>query len=234
MISRREFLQVGAATAGLLGSGFSLRAFAQQKVTQDDLLAFEPTGNVTLLHITDMHAQLVPIYFREPSINLGVGEFSGLPPHITGENFLKRFDLEPGTYRAYSMASVDFTALARSYGKVGGVDRLATLVKSVRASRPDQTLFLDGGDTWQGSYTSLKTSGEDMVRTMNALGVDAMTAHWEFTYGSDRVKELVDMMNFPFLAANVRDTEWDEKVFESTAFFERGGVKIAVIGQAFP
>ncbi|MEQ9326372.1 MAG: thiosulfohydrolase SoxB [Rhodospirillales bacterium] len=234
MISRREFLQVGAATAGLLGSGFSLRAFAQQKVTQDDLLAFEPTGNVTLLHITDMHAQLVPIYFREPSINLGVGEFSGLPPHITGENFLKRFDLEPGTYRAYSMASVDFTALARTYGKVGGVDRLATLVKSVRASRPDQTLFLDGGDTWQGSYTSLKTSGEDMVRTMNALGVDAMTAHWEFTYGSDRVKELVDMMNFPFLAANVRDTEWDEKVFESTAFFERGGVKIAVIGQAFP
>ncbi len=234
MISRREFLQVGAATAGLLGSGFSLRAFAQQKVTQDDLLAFEPTGNVTLLHITDMHAQLVPIYFREPSINLGVGEFSGLPPHITGENFLKRFDLDPGTYRAYSMASVDFTALAKSYGKVGGVDRLATLVKSVRASRPDQTLFLDGGDTWQGSYTSLKTSGEDMVRTMNALGVDAMTAHWEFTYGSDRVKELVDMMNFPFLAANVRDTEWDEKVFESTAFFERGGVKIAVIGQAFP
>lgn len=234
MISRREFLQVGAATAGLLGSGFSLRAFAQQKVTQDDLLAFEPTGNVTLLHITDMHAQLVPIYFREPSINLGVGEFSGLPPHITGENFLKRFNLDPGTYRAYSMASVDFTALARTYGRVGGVDRLATLVKSVRASRPDQTLFLDGGDTWQGSYTSLKTSGEDMVRTMNALGVDAMTAHWEFTYGSDRVKELVDMMNFPFLAANVRDTEWDEKVFESTAFFERGGVKIAVIGQAFP
>lgn len=234
MISRREFLQVGAATAGLLGSGFSLRAMAQQQATQDDLLAFEPIGNVTLLHITDLHAQLVPVYFREPSINLGVGEVAGLPPHITGEDFLKRFDLDPGSYRAYSMASVDFQALARTYGRVGGIDRLATLVKAVRSERDGNTLFLDGGDTWQGSYTSLKTSGEDMVRMMNAMGVDAMTAHWEFTYGTERVEELVEMMEFPFLAANVRDTEWDESVFESTAYFERGGVKIAVIGQAFP
>jgi sulfur-oxidizing protein SoxB len=234
MISRREFLQVGAATAGLLGSGFSLRAMAQQQATQDDLLAFEPMGNVTLLHITDLHAQLVPVYFREPSINLGVGEVAGLPPHITGEDFLKRFDLDPGSYRAYSMASVDFQALARTYGRVGGIDRLATLVKAIRSERDGNTLFLDGGDTWQGSYTSLKTSGEDMVRMMNAMGVDAMTAHWEFTYGTERVEELVEMMEFPFLAANVRDTEWDESVFESTAYFERGGVKIAVIGQAFP
>jgi sulfur-oxidizing protein SoxB len=234
MISRREFLQVGAATAGLLGSGFSLRAMAQQQATQDDLLAFEPMGNVTLLHITDLHAQLVPVYFREPSINLGVGEVAGLPPHITGEDFLKRFDLDPGSYRAYSMASVDFQALARTYGRVGGIDRLATLVKAIRSERDGNTLFLDGGDTWQGSYTSLKTSGEDMVRMMNAMGVDAMTAHWEFTYGTERVEELVEMMEFPFLAANVRDTEWDESVFESTAYFERGRVKIAVIGQAFP
>jgi sulfur-oxidizing protein SoxB len=235
MFSRRDFLQVTAATAALLGPGVSLaRAAAGQTVTQDDLLAFEDTGNVTLLHVTDNHAQLVPVYFREPSINLGVGEVAGLPPHITGEQFLSRFDLDPGSYKAYSMASTDFTALAREYGRIGGIDRVSALVKAIRARRPNNTLFLDGGDTWQGSYTSLQTGGADMVKAMSALGTDAMTAHWEFTYGTDQVTELVDTLEFPFLAGNVRDTDWDEPVFESTAYFERGGVKVAVIGQAFP
>jgi len=235
MFSRREFLQVSAAAGALLGGTSLLRpAAAQQTITQDDLLAFDPVGNVTLLHVTDIHAQLVPVYFREPSVNLGVGEVSGLPPHITGKDFLSTFDLTPGSYQAYSMASTDFLALAKEYGRIGGMDRMATLVNAIRAERPTQTLFLDGGDTWQGSYTSLQTQGEDMVRVMNAMKTDAMTAHWEFTYGTDRVEELIEKMDFPFLAANVRDTDWEEPVFESTSYFERGGVKVAVIGQAFP
>ncbi len=235
MLSRRDFLQVSCATAALLGVGRPLvAAAAGQKVTQDDLLAFEPLGNVTLLHITDIHAQLVPIYFREPSVNIGVGEVYGKPPHITGKAFLEKFGIEKGSSEAYALTSVDFLALARTYGRVGGVDRLSTLLKAIRAEREGRTLFLDGGDTWQGSYTSLKTGGADMVRVMNALKTDAMTAHWEFTYGTDRVEELIDELEFAFLAGNVRDTEWDEPVFDAISTFERGGVKIAVIGQAFP
>lgn len=235
MLSRRDFLQVSAATLAALGGGMapSLVA-AKQAVTQDDLLSFDTTGNVTLLHVTDVHAQLVPIYFREPAVNLGVGEAAGLPPHITGDAFLSRFELEEGGYNAYAMASEDFRALAHTYGRVGGFDRLATLIKAVRAERPDNTLFLDGGDTWQGSYTSLKTNGQDMVRVMNALGTDAMTAHWEFTYGTSRVEELIGELEFDFLAGNVRDTDWEEPVFEAISYFDRGGVKVAVIGQAFP
>jgi sulfur-oxidizing protein SoxB len=235
MLSRRDFLQVAGATAALGGlPGGMLRAAARQTITQDDLLAFQPLGQVTLLHITDLHAQLVPLYFREPSVNLGVGEVQGLPPHITGKAFLSRFGIEPGSAQAYALTSEDFAALAQSYGRIGGVDRLATLIKAIRAERPGNTLFLDGGDTWQGSYTSLATSGADMVEVMNALGTDAMTAHWEFTYGTERVNALKEELAFPFLAGNVVDTTWEEPVYESTALFERGGVKVAVIGQAFP
>lgn len=235
MLDRREFLQVAAATAVLTGAPGALsRAAARQTITQDELLKFDAVGQVTLLNFTDCHAQLVPLYFREPSINLGVGESHGLPPHFTGKAFLERYGLTPGTPEAYALSSEDFTALAKTYGRVGGLDRMATLVKAIRAERPANTLLLDGGDTWQGSYTALKTRGEDMVDVMNALGVDAMTAHWEFTHGTERVKELKDKLKFPFLAGNVVDTEWEETVFESTQTFERGGVKIAVIGQAFP
>ncbi len=235
MFSRRDFFQLAAATAGLIGGPAGLaRAAARQAISQDDLLAFEPLGQVTLLHITDCHAQLMPVYFREPSINLGVGGVQGKPPHVTGRDFLEMFGIEASSPEAYVLSSEDFVALAKSYGKVGGMDRLATLVKAIRAERPDNTLFLDGGDTWQGSYTSLATQGADMVEVMNALGTDAMTAHWEFTYGTDRVGELVESLDFPFLAGNVRDTEWEEEVFDGVATFERGGVKVAVIGQAFP
>src|SRR3546814_8753968 len=128
--------------------------------------------------VTDIHAQVKPLYFREPSVNLGVGEVEGLPPHVTGADFLKRFGLRPGSPEAYGLTSVDFAALARAYGKMGGLDRVATIVKRVRGERPDKTLFLDGGDTWQGSYTANATAGADMVEVMHALGVDAMTAHW--------------------------------------------------------
>jgi sulfur-oxidizing protein SoxB len=235
MFSRRDFLQLAAATAALTGAPERLaRAASRQEITQKDLLRFEPLGQVTLLHITDIHAQLVPIYFREPSVNLGVGEAKGLPPHLTGKDLMDKYGLRATSAEAYALTSADFAALAKTYGKVGGIDRLTALVKAIRAERPNNTLFLDGGDTWQGSYTSLKTAGADMVEVMNALGTDAMTAHWEFTYGTDRVQELIETLEFPFLAGNVRDTEWDEEVFDAVATFERGGVKIAVIGQAFP
>ena len=235
MLSRRDFLQVALATSALsAGVKVSPSFAANSKLTQSDLLAFQPLGNVTLLHITDIHAQLVPLYFREPSINIGVGEADGLPPHITGKAFLQKYGVEAGSADAYALSDQGFAALAREYGRVGGVDRLATMIKAVRTERPDNTLFLDGGDTWQGSYTSYWTGGADMVRVMNALGTDAMTAHWEFTYGTDRVTELLEELSFPFLANNVRDTEWEEPVFDGVAYFERGGVKVAVIGQAFP
>ncbi|NIA69729.1 thiosulfohydrolase SoxB [Pelagibius litoralis] len=235
MLSRRDFLQVALATGALSGAGNAWPSFAAgTMLTEAELLAFEPLGNVTLLHITDIHAQLVPLYFREPSINVGVGESKGLPPHITGKAFLAKYGLEAGGAQAYALSDQGFSTLAREYGRVGGVDRLATMIKAVRAERPDNTLFLDGGDTWQGSYTSYQTQGEDMVRVMNALGTDAMTAHWEFTYGTERVTELLEQLAFPFLANNVRDTDWEEPVFDGIATFERGGTKIAVIGQAFP
>ena len=236
MLDRRQFLQVAAATAAITGvsGGLFPSALARQSITQKDLLDFESVGQVTLLNFTDCHAQLVPLYFREPSTNIGVGDVYGLPRHITGKELLKKFGLEGGWPEAYAFSSHDFVNLAKDYGRIGGIDRMATLVKAIRAERPNNTLLLDGGDTWQGSYTSLKTSGEDMVDVMNALGVEAMTAHWEFTYGADRVKELIEKIKFPFLAGNVRDTEWEEEVFKSTTNFERGGVKIVVIGQAFP
>ncbi|AXS40484.1 thiosulfohydrolase SoxB [Breoghania sp. L-A4] len=236
MISRREFLMAAVATAALTGGGFGRlgRVAAQQALSQSDLLAFEPMGNVTLVHITDIHAQLKPLYFREPEVNVGVGAVRGLPPHVTGADFLKLYDIQPGSPEAYALTYEDFTALARTYGRMGGIDRVATVLKSIRSGREDNTLLLDGGDTWQGSYTSLKTQGQDMIDVMAALKPDAMTGHWEFTYGTDRVKEAVDSLDFPFLGGNIRDTEWDEPAFDPIAYYERGGVKVAVIGQAFP
>jgi sulfur-oxidizing protein SoxB len=233
MISRRDFIQLAAATAAILPAGWS-SAFAQQRLTQADLLRFQPLGNVTLVHMADIHAQLRPIYFREPSINLGTGDMKGLVPHITGKALLDHYKIAPGTGEAYALASDDFAALAKTYGRIGGLDRIATILKSIRAERGDRVMFLDGGDTWQNSYTSLQTKGQDMVDCMALLKPDAMTGHWEFTLGTDRVKQLVDNLGFPFLAQNMRDTEWDEPAFKPSAMFERGGVKIAVIGQAFP
>lgn len=234
MLTRRDFLQVAAATAVLAGGAPLARASARQDITQASLLEMKPVGQVTLLNFTDIHAQLMPLYFREPSVNLGVGAARGLVPHLTGKDFLKAYGLKAGSPQAYALTHDDFSALAKTYGRVGGLDRMATLVKAIRAQRPDNTLLVDCGDTWQGSYTSLASKGEDMVDAMNLLGVDVMVPHWEFTYGEARVKELVAKLKFPFLAQNVKDTEWEEDVFPHTATFEKGGVKIAVIGQAFP
>lgn len=240
MTSRREFLQYGAIAAGTVGAamgglGSFSKALAQQKLTQDDLLKFDAKGQVTLLHVTDIHAQLKPVYFRPPDTNIGVGAFEGIPPHLVGKDFLKHFDIPVGSHLAYAHTMVDYVNLARAFGKLGGLDRMATLVKAIRGERgDDKVLLLDGGDTWQGSYTSLKTNGQDMVDCMKMLKTDAMVGHWEFTFGQARVEELIEDMGFPFLASNVVDTEWEEPVFESTAFFDKGGVRVAVIGQAMP
>ena len=234
MITRREMLQVSAATAALTVGAPLTRAFAQQRLTEHELLKFDALGNVTLLHVADIHGQLMPVYFREPSVNIGVGEVRGQPPHLTGGDFLKRFGIPSKSAAAYAMSSEDFTSLAKSYGRIGGLDRLATVVKRTRAERGDRVLFLDGGDTWQGSLGANRSKGQDMVDCMSLLKPDAMTGHWEFTYGEARVKELVKGLGFPFLALNIRDTEWNEPVFEPMKMFERTGVKIAVLGQAFP
>lgn len=237
MIDRRAFLQLTVATSAMTGlSGLNLsKALAQQSIHQEDILRFDAKGRLTIMNLTDIHAQILPIYFREPSINLGVGEVFGLPPHLTGKDYLKHYNIAERSPEAYALTANNFDALARSYGKVGGMDRIATLVKAIRAERgEDNCLLLDGGDTWHGSYTALETRGKDMVDLMNALHVDAMTGHWEFTLGEKRVLELIDHFNGAFLGQNVRDTLWDEPVFEAISYYERAGTKIAVIGQAFP
>ena len=233
MISRRDFVQLAAATAAILPAGWT-RALAQQRLTQADLLRFDPVGNVTLVHMADIHGQLVPIHFREPSTNIGVGEVKGLVPHLTGRALLDHYKIPAGSAQAHALTFDDFAALASNYGRLGGLDRIATILNAIRAERGDRVVFLDGGDTWQNSYTSLLSKGQDMVDCMALLKPDAMTGHWEFTLGTERVKEIVKTLGFPFLAQNIRDTEWEEPAFESTRMVERGGVKIALIGQAFP
>jgi sulfur-oxidizing protein SoxB len=237
LISRREFVQVGAAAAALCtsnGLGPIGRVAAQQRLTEAELLRFEPLGNVTLLHMADLHAQLLPVYLREPSVNLGVGAAKALPPHVTGKDFLARYGVKPASAAAYALSAQDFAALAKAYGRIGGLDRAATVVKAVRAERDGKVLFLDGGDSWQGSLGSYRTRAQDVVDCQKLLKPDAMTGHWEFTYGEARVKELIDQLGFAFLALNVRDTEWQEPVFAAQKMFERGGVTVAVLGQAFP
>ncbi len=238
MISRRDFLQTAMAASAIVGGsayGNWGRLAAQQALTQDQLLDFDTFGNVTLIHLTDLHAQMVPTYFREPEINIGVGAARGQVPHVTGADFRKLYGIEDGSPSAYALTYDDFAALAKSYGRTGGLDRVSTVLKSTRAARPD-ALFLDGGDTWHGSYTCFHTQGQDVVNVMNALKPDAMTFHWEFTLGSERVREIVADLPFAAMGQNIFDKEWDEpsEDFVDYKFFERGGVKIAVIGQAFP
>ena len=237
MISRRHFVQAALATSALYGaSGFGnwARLAAQQTLSQDDLICTGGPGNVTLIHITDMHAQTQPIFFREPEFNIGVGIHAGQPPHLVGDEFRARFGITQGSAMDYALTYTDFEAMARGYGRMGGLDRISTVVKAIRAQAP-HALLLDGGDTWQGSLPSLRTRGMDMVQLMNALGVEAMTSHWEFTLGSERVNELIENHVDPaFLGANIFDVEWDEPVYDDFKIFERNGTAIGVIGQAFP
>jgi len=246
--SRREFLQVLAAASY---AGFSLETFgaSQSKTGPSDPYEMEPFGNVTLMHFTDCHAQLQPIYFREPNFNIGIAGAVGNPPHLVGENFLKHFNMHAGTPEAAAFTYLDFENASRKYGKVGGFAHLKTLVDRVRAERPGRTLLMDGGDTWQGSATALWTKGQDMVDATKLLGVEIMTGHWEFTYGMERVREIIEVElkgSCEFLAQNVMLTEEAEfndapaydtdtgNVFKPYTIRNINNTKVAVIGQAFP
>jgi len=232
---RREFLQALAAAtvAGLPVDD----AHAVDGIDGERFYGtLRPFGNVALLHLTDCHAQLRPTHFREPSVNLGVGDARGKPPHIVGEALLRYFGIRAGTRDAHAFTHLDFERAARAYGAMGGFAHLATLVKQLRGDRPG-ALLLDGGDTWQGSATSLWTKGQDMIDAAKLLGVDVMTGHWEFTYGAARVKEVVDRDfagRVDFIAQNVRTADFGDAVFPPYAMKSINGVRVAIIGQAFP
>ena len=232
-MDRREFLHVlaiaGAAGLPLAGA----RAQAAQGEAFYDLPRF---GNARLIHLTDAHAQLLPVHFREPSVNVGVGAAASKPPHLVGEAFLKFYGLHPGTREALAFTCQDFTTLAAKYGRIGGFAHIATLVKRLRAARPG-ALVLDGGDSWQGSATSLWTRGQDMVDAQKLLGVDIATGHWEFTYGEERVKQVIEgdyRGRIEFLAQNVSTADFNDPVFKAYTIREINGVPVAIIGQAFP
>lgn len=234
-LSKREFMQVlGAGT--MAGLGMGTYADADAATAANGLYDIPKFGNVSFLHMTDCHAQLKPIHFREPNVNLGIGSMKGHLPHLVGEHLLKVAKVRPGTAEAHALSYLDFEKAARRYGKVGGFAHLATLVKRLRASRPG-SLLLDGGDTWQGSATSLWTNAQDMVDACKLLGVDVMTGHWEFTYGMERVKEIVEKDfagKIEFVAQNVTTTDFGDPVFKPYVIREMNGVPCAIIGQAFP
>ena len=234
-MDRREFLQV-LAVAAAAGMPVASRDALAATPASAKLYELPRFGNVHLLHFTDCHAQLQPIYFREPSVNLGIGAAKGQPPHLVGEHLLKHFKIAPGTAEAHAFTYLDFVEAAKVYGKVGGFAHLSTLVKRLKAGRPG-ALLLDGGDTWQGSATSLWTNAQDMVDACKLLGVDVMTAHWEMTYGAKRVQEIVDKDfkgKIDFVAQNIKTTDFGDQVFPPYTLKEMNGVKVAVIGQAFP
>jgi sulfur-oxidizing protein SoxB len=235
-MNRREFVQVLAlaAAAGMpIASRDALAATPGAAAKMYDVPRF---GNVHLLHFTDCHAQLLPIYFREPSVNLGLGDALGKAPHLVGDHLLKQFKIAPNSIEAHAFTYLDFEAAAKTYGKVGGFSHLATLVKRMKASRPG-ALLLDGGDTWQGSGTALWTNAQDMVDACKLLTVDVMTPHWEMTYGMKRVQEIVEKDfkgKIDFVAQNVVTNDFGDQVFAPYTIKEMNGVKVAIIGQAFP
>jgi len=238
-LSKRDFLQVLTA-ASVAGMGLTRYEDADAATAEQGLYDLPPLGSgpgfVSFLHMTDCHAQLLPIYFREPSVNLGVAGMKGQLPHLVGEHLLKRAGLRPGSAMAHAFTFIDFERAARRYGKVGGFAHLTTLVKRLKASRPG-ALLLDGGDTWQGSATSLWTNAQDMVDACKLLGVDVMTGHWEFTYGMQRVKEIVEKDfagRVDFVAQNIKTNDFGDPVFKPYVMKDMNGVKVAIVGQAFP
>jgi len=233
MVNRREFLQILAiASAGGYAFPKDVLAADNDMQTFYDMPTF---GNVSFLHFTDSHAQLLPIYYREPSVNIGLGASLNRAPHLVGDAFLKEFGMKENSMQAYAFTALDYTESANRFGKVGGFSHMATLIKRLKADRP-HALVLDGGDTWQGSATSLWTKGQDMIDASLLLGVDMMTAHWEFTYGMDRVQEAVAGLKgkINFLAQNVETSDFGDPVFEPYSIRQINGVQVAVIGQAFP
>ena len=234
-LSRRDFLQVLAA-ASAAGMGLARYADADAATAQQGLYELPAFGNVSLLHMTDCHAQLLPVNFREPSVNIGLAGMQGRWPHLAGDSLLKAAGLRPGSEQAFAFTHIDFEKAARRYGKLGGFAHLATLVKQLKASRPG-ALLLDGGDTWQGSATALWTQAQDMVEAAKLLGVDVMTGHWEFTYGMDRVQQIIEQDfkgQIEFLAQNVKTNDFGDPVFKPYTLRSINGVPVAIIGQAFP
>lgn len=234
-LTKREFMQVLGA-GSMAGMNLSGYAHAETGRAAQGLYEVPRFGQVSFLHMTDCHAQLLPIYFREPSVNLGIAGMKGQLPHLVGEHLLKTAGLRPGSAEAYGLTALQFEAAARRYGKVGGFAHLATLVKRLKASRPG-ALLLDGGDTWQGSGTCLWTHGQDMVEACKLLGVDVMTGHWEFTLGMERVKEIVEKDfagKVDFVAQNIKTNDFGDPVFKPYVLREINGVPCAIIGQAFP
>ena len=243
-MQRREFMQVLAAAAG---AGILPARSGAQLADGSGLYEFAAHGDVRIIHTCDTHAQLLPVYYREPSSNLGIGAQAGKPPHIVGNRLLAHYGIEAGSRLAYTLAHIDFAELAARFGMVGGFAHLATLIKQLRVSAPGgAALHFDSGDLWQGSYTSLATQGADMVEVANLLGIDVLTGHWEFTYPAEQVQRLVEQSNADFVAQNVfltEEAQFEEKpafdsetglVFPPYAIKEAGGRRIAAIGQAFP
>lgn len=247
-ISRREFVRLMglAGAAGMLPTS----AFAAAR-KPSDLYEVPKFGNVCLMHMTDCHAQLNPVYFREPSVNLGIGKAKGKAPHLVGKAFLEHFDIAAGSIESHAFTYLDFENAAKKYGKVGGFSHLATLVKRLRAERGDgNSILLDGGDTWQGSGTAFWTRGKDMVGACNLLDVDVMTGHWEFTYLDKEIISNIGDFKGEFVAQNVsvnEDALFDYRFSDFAGFDEDSGLafkpysmksvngmRVAVIGQAFP
>ena len=234
-LAKREFLQMLGA-ASVAGMGLARWADADAAGALQGLYDMPTFGNVSLLHMTDCHAQLLPIHFREPSVNLGLGTMRGQWPHLVGDALLAQLGGRPRGDLAHALTSIDFDTAARRYGKVGGFAHLATLVKALKGSRPG-ALLLDGGDTWQGSATALWTNAQDMVDACKLLGVDVMTGHWEFTYGMARVRQIIDVDfkgRIDFVAQNVKTADFGDPVFKPYVIRPVNGVPVAIIGQAFP
>ena len=230
---RREFhklLGLGAA------AGLSLPSLLRGQSPSGDAYHLPRFGNVHLMHMTDVHAQLLPVHYREPSVNIGVHDARNRPPHLVGGALLQHFDINPGSQAAHALTHLDYVSAAEQFGRAGGFAHIATLVKRLRADRPG-ALLLDGGDLWQGSATALWTQGQDMVEASKLLGVDVMTGHWEFTLGTDRVMDIIDQEldgHIDFVAHNVKDMDFGDPVFASHTVKEINGVPVAIIGQAFP
>ncbi|TCZ52762.1 thiosulfohydrolase SoxB [Roseicella aquatilis] len=239
---RRDTLKLLTAAA-LTGA---IPRLGRAQATQD-LYDLPRAGNLRVLHQTDTHAQLLPVLFREPGVNIGLGEAAGRPPHLVGEAFLRHYGVPAGSARAHAFTCLDFEEAAHRYGALGGFAQLKTLIDRLRAQAgPGNTLLLDGGDMWQGSWTAHASQGAALVQLANRLGVDAMTAHFEFTYGEAAVRRNLAAFRGQFIAQNVFLT--DEAAFNGAESFdaasgrvfrpyvmeERGGRRIAVIGQCFP
>ncbi|MEL0193110.1 MAG: thiosulfohydrolase SoxB [Halieaceae bacterium] len=229
-MDRREFNKMLALG---LAAGLTLPGMAPRSQAAYDIARF---GNVHLLHMTDAHAQLLPVYYREPQVNIGLHGALNKAPHLVGEALLGAYGIAPKSRESHAFTYLDFVAAAEQYGRAGGFAHLATLVKRIKANRPG-ALLLDGGDLWQGSATSLWTRGQDMVDASKLLGIDIMTGHWEFTLGTDRVLEIVEedlTGHIEFLAHNIKDLDFGDPIFPSHTIREMNGVPVAIIGQAFP